>query len=219
MSRRSPDPAKLLRAFERTKDGVYAVDSDDRIVLWNRAAEKILGFRAEDVLGRRCYEVIAGDDYCEHAVCGPGCDVIKRARRGRGSNSFDVAARTASGKMRLLNVSIVVLNGRRDRSSFAVHLFRDISEARRVQLQVQEELAEVGSPSGDGAGAEAFARLTLREAEVLRLLATGLSNATIAEVLRISPTTVRNHIERVLAKLEVHSKLEAVVYAARHRMV
>jgi len=219
MVKRSPDPVRLLRAFERTKDGVYAVDSDDRIVLWNRAAENILGFRSEDVLGRRCYEVIAGDDYCEHAVCGPRCDVMKRARRGRGSNSFDVAARTASGKTRLLNVSIVVLNGRRDRPSFAVHLFRDISESRRVQLQVQEKLAEVGSSSGDGAGAEAFARLTLREAEVLRLVATGLSNATIAEVLRISPTTVRNHIERVLAKLEVHSKLEAVVYAARHRMV
>ena len=57
--------------------------------------------------------------------------------------------------------------------------------------------------------------ITRREADVLRLLACGASNATIAETLGVSPTTVRNHIEHLLAKLGVHSKLEAVVHAAR----
>lgn len=46
-----------------------------------------------------------------------------------------------------------------------------------------------------------------------------LDNATIGKALGVSPTTVRNHIEHLLARLGVHSKLEAVVYAARHRLV
>ncbi len=54
---------------------------------------------------------------------------------------------------------------------------------------------------------------------MLRLLATGLSNARIAEVMGISAATVRNHIDHVLTKLGAHSKLEAVVYAAQHRIV
>ena len=51
------------------------------------------------------------------------------------------------------------------------------------------------------------------------LLATGLDNAKIADVMGISVTTVRNHIDHVLTKLGVHSKLEAVVFAARHEIV
>ena len=51
------------------------------------------------------------------------------------------------------------------------------------------------------------------------MAATGLANAKIAEVMGISTRTVRNHIDHVLTKLGVHSKLEAVVYAARHRIV
>jgi DNA-binding NarL/FixJ family response regulator len=53
----------------------------------------------------------------------------------------------------------------------------------------------------------------------LRLLACGLDNGKIAETLSVSPKTVRNHIEHLLAKFGVHSKLEAVVYAARAGLV
>ena len=62
-------------------------------------------------------------------------------------------------------------------------------------------------------------RVTRRELEVLRLLTTGVGNSQIARTLGISPITVRNHIEHVLAKHGVHSKLEAVVFAAHHRIV
>jgi two-component system, NarL family, nitrate/nitrite response regulator NarL len=64
-----------------------------------------------------------------------------------------------------------------------------------------------------------LAALTKREAEVLRLLACGLTNAGMAETLGISRATIRNHIEHLLGKLGVHSKLEAVVYAAQHGLV
>ncbi len=212
------EPREHLEAFERTEDGVFVVDEGERIVFWNDAAVRILGFREDEVLGRKCYEVIGQDD-CEHSDCGANCLVLQRARRGRTTESYDVMAKTASGRDRLLNVSIVILKGKSARSTLAVHMFRDVSEARRSQLEVHRGLVEASQTSGRRDGEDAAGRLTPRESEVLRLLATGLDNAKIADVMGISVTTVRNHIDHVLTKLGVHSKLEAVVYAARHRMV
>jgi DNA-binding NarL/FixJ family response regulator len=56
-------------------------------------------------------------------------------------------------------------------------------------------------------------RLTDREAEVLRLIAKGLSNSEIAEELYLSPTTIKSHVAGVLAKLEVRDRVQAVVFA------
>jgi DNA-binding NarL/FixJ family response regulator len=61
--------------------------------------------------------------------------------------------------------------------------------------------------------------LTPREREVLQLLATGLDSTTIARRLHISPRTQRNHVGNILAKLQVHSQLQAVVFGATHGMV
>jgi DNA-binding NarL/FixJ family response regulator len=58
-------------------------------------------------------------------------------------------------------------------------------------------------------------RLTARENEVLRLLASGLAQAEIAKELVISSKTVASHIERILAKLGVHSRAQAVAVAHR----
>ena len=57
--------------------------------------------------------------------------------------------------------------------------------------------------------------LTPRELEVMQLLAEGASNQAIAERLFISLHTVRNHVQRIITKLGVHSKLEAVAVATR----
>lgn len=211
------EPRDLLGAFEHTGDGVYAVDYDQKIVFWNRTAERLLGHRAEDVLGRECYDVIAGGDFLGHPFCGADCDVIMCARRGHAPASYDVRTRTASGDPRWLNVSIVVLTGRAKRSTLAVHMFRDITEQRRAQLRMKQAGAE--DETVEGEASPALAKLTRREAEVLQYLACGMPTARIAEVLGVSPATVRNHIEHIIAKLGVHSKLEAVVYAANNRLV
>jgi PAS domain S-box-containing protein len=205
---------ELLGAFERTGDGVYAVDYDQNIVFWNRTAERLLGHKAADVLGRKCFDVIAGGDYLGHPFCGSDCDVIECARRGHAPPNYDVRTKSASGEARWLNMSIVVLAGRRKRATLTVHLFRDITEQRKRQLRAPI----LGEATGAGED-NALARLTRRESEVLQHLSAGLSNAQIAEALGTSATTVRNHIEHLLAKLGVHSKLEAVIFAARYRIV
>ncbi len=62
-------------------------------------------------------------------------------------------------------------------------------------------------------------RLTQRELEVLQLVAQGLGNREIARRLFISENTVKNHIRNILEKLQLHSRMEAVVYAVREKMI
>jgi len=62
-------------------------------------------------------------------------------------------------------------------------------------------------------------RLTDREMEVLRLVARGLNNRDIARELFISENTVKNHVRNILEKLQLHSRMEAVVYAVREKLL
>ena len=61
--------------------------------------------------------------------------------------------------------------------------------------------------------------LTPRELEVLRALTEGLSTPEICDRLFIAPNTLRTHVQNIMGKLRVHSKLEAVAFALRHRLV
>lgn len=62
-------------------------------------------------------------------------------------------------------------------------------------------------------------RLTVREIDVLRLLAVGRTTPAIAAELFVSAHTVRNHVSNILSKLDAHSKLEAVAVAARDGVI
>ena len=62
-------------------------------------------------------------------------------------------------------------------------------------------------------------RLTDRELEVLRLVAEGRSTRAIAGELFISENTVKNHVRNILEKLQLHTRMEAVMYAVRERLL
>ena len=62
-------------------------------------------------------------------------------------------------------------------------------------------------------------RLTERELEVLRLVARGLNNREIAKELYISENTVKNHVRNILEKLQLHSRMEVVMYAMREKLL
>ena len=62
-------------------------------------------------------------------------------------------------------------------------------------------------------------RLTERELEVLRLVAKGMNNREIARQLYISENTVKNHVRNILEKLQLHSRMEAVMYAVREKIL
>ena len=62
-------------------------------------------------------------------------------------------------------------------------------------------------------------KLTDRELEVLGLVAKGLNNREIAKRLFISENTVKNHVRNILEKLQAHSRMEAVMYAVRQKLL
>jgi RNA polymerase sigma factor (sigma-70 family) len=80
-----------------------------------------------------------------------------------------------------------------------------------VTNRVIERMA--GQPALDADSDARLAELTPRETEVLQLVARGLSNGEIAEELVIGESTVKTHLKRVLAKLQVRDRVQAVIFA------
>ena len=110
----------------------------------------------------------------------------------------------------------------------AVHLVEVVDAVRRLRagetLMPLEEVVELlrfaGGKREEGHEArQALAQLTPREREVLQTLAEGLDTREIAERLNMSVRTERNHMASVMAKLGVHSQLQALVFALRYGVV
>jgi predicted ATPase/DNA-binding CsgD family transcriptional regulator len=111
-----------------------------------------------------------------------------------------------------------------------VQLYRVIAENNDTESVVKKEGAEASLQSLQESRTvfsvrtteplllSAYAELTAREIEVLRLLATGLSNKRIAERLIVSPHTVNGHIHSIFGKLAVHSRSAATRYALNHHL-
>jgi DNA-binding NarL/FixJ family response regulator len=77
-----------------------------------------------------------------------------------------------------------------------------------------EATAAEGPAAGDAAAGEpAIPRLTARETQILKLIATGMTYPQIAERLVLSPRTVQNHVQNTLVKLQLHNKAQLVRYA------
>lgn len=207
---------ELDQALARAGDGVFVVGSDGRIVLWNRAAERILGYTAKDVSGRPCCDVFSGRDDHGNRLCYQGCHVMTLVKLGEAVQSFDMLTRSKTGDAIWLNFSIFSVATNRGVGPLVVHLFRDVTTARELATLVRERLA----PPAESADSNAAAgMLTRRELQVLRLMASGANTKTAADQLHVSAATIRNHAQNIFGKLGVHSRLEAVAYASRHRLL
>ena len=92
-----------------------------------------------------------------------------------------------------------------------------VSEAEEADVVLDD--ADATRPVHGPLGAEAGAALTLREGEVLRLMSQGLGNKGIAAALGISAHTAKYHVASVLAKLDVHTRTEAVTRGLREGLL
>jgi len=204
----------LEQALARAGDGAFAIGPDGRVAVWNRAAERILGWSPKEVLGRPCCEVLAGGDGRGNSLCYQGCDVMGQVRLGEPVEHFEMKTRTKAGRAVWLDVSILEASATNGSHPVAVHLFRDITATKKLLEIVQERMVPAAPSNGNGASG-----LTKREIEILRLMAAGANTKVLAERLHVSPATVRNHAQNIFAKLDVHSRLEAVAWANQHRLV
>lgn len=217
------DQSFLTDFLARSADGAYVVDANQRIVAWNDAAETLLGFSEQDVLGQPCHQIIGGraDGGC--VICRRGCQPFAASQRGELVPSFDVQVRTAHGMSRWVNAGVICIDipdESGDTSPAVIHLLRDVEAKKRAEsfaadvatLSRQFNPALVSSESEQNVSLP-LTPLTPREFDVLRLMSDGLDTGAIASQLLIGKNTVRNHIQRIMHKLDAHTRLEAVTCA------
>ena len=217
-------PDTILGLLEPASVGAYVMSYDQTILFWNREAERILGFRAEEVIGRRCYEVVAGlaaggiTPACLH-----GCPSMRDIRVGDMPRAITMRMLCASGERKVAYLTPMAVAAVEDQAPLLVHVFDDAPDTAafvRIADGVRRELMEggAGGPSDrrlPGSDLAANRRLSPRELEVLHLVSLGTSTLRMAEELGISPHTVRNHVRNLREKLGADSKLAAVLTALR----
>ncbi len=215
-------PAEALDKIARSGEAVFAIDSSDRIILWNKKCEEMLMRPARAVLGKRCYDVIGGRDENGNVYCYRNCPVAHQARDLPKDpvQRFRLSVEMGSGGRRTIEVSLFAIPSYHPALSTIVHVLRD--EKKRVTAlerslttaaSTREPLWPMETRQGESID------LTAREKEILRCLAQGMTTAAIGKKLFISPVTVRNHIQSILRKLDVHTKLAAVVFAYQHALI
>jgi PAS domain S-box-containing protein len=209
----------LFGSLASSPDPVFVTDRHNRIVFFNKSAERILGYSASDVVGQPCAARLEGCDAYGNRYCSEACPVTGMAARGETVNQFGLRLKHRDGDIVTVDVTILNLGARTPGDFYLAHLLR----AERIALPSHQDQDHAAPPPSVFASARESPdvrarRLSAREVEVLGMLAAGRATPEIAVALHISNLTARNHIQNILDKLEVHSKSEAVAFAFQKRL-
>jgi len=203
-------------------EATVAVDNRGIIVAWNDAAEQLLGWTARQALGKPCHEVMHGSTPAGVPVCSRDCAIVQLCREGKAARRFEMVANRPDGADVWLDVTTVTVDD--EGQSVAVHVLCESVASRRMAA-VAEDVAHRLAIARPDAATEENAQpdlrrvLTPRELDVLQLLAAGLSTDNIGRQLGLSRATVRSHVQNLLPKLGVHSRIEAAVVALKAGLV
>jgi PAS domain S-box-containing protein len=124
----------LDQAFSRTADGAFGVATDGTIFMWNGAAETMLGYSAQEAIGRHCCDLFAGRDDSGNLLCYEGCQVMARVKTGDAIQSFDMQTRNKAGHPVWLNISTLAVSPNGHGDLLTLHLFRDVTAAKSLSL-------------------------------------------------------------------------------------
>ena len=216
--------SELFALLEQTADAAYTVTVGGEICSWNRAAERLFGYPAGEVLGRNVDEVLEACDVLGTDALAGGLEAATRRWDGTsgGIANFDLEVQAKSGVRIWVNVSTIVFDNQRTGRRLYIRLARDIRRRRRNEelLGRMTELArEVVSLADHAAEHAPVDPLSEQERRILTLLADGSNTASIARALSISPQTLRNHLHHINRKLRTHNRLEAVTHARRRGLI
>jgi PAS domain S-box-containing protein len=207
---------EIKRLAESTSDAAFAVDGEGLIVAWNRACEALFALGAREAMGRHCGQIVQGADECG-PVCSEDCTVRQAVQKRHPISNFDLLLNTTSGRQ-WCNVSVLVAENGTSTNPYALHIIRTIDLRKRLEILVRDfVVSNTNVPAEEAVAlisstraAAREAELTHRELEVLRTLAKGGKTSDIADLLHISRTTVNNHVQHILRKLDSHTRLEAI---------
>jgi DNA-binding NarL/FixJ family response regulator len=151
----------------------------------------------------------------------PRCDGIEAIRRlaERGDRPRAIALTTYADDASVLGALRAGARGYLTKDAGADEIRAAVEAVARGEAALDPAVQHVvvNALAGDGAAApELPDGLTPREAEVLQLIAAGLSNTEIAERLVVSAATVKSHVNHLFAKAGVRDRAQAVTYAYRH---
>jgi PAS domain S-box-containing protein len=214
--------SRLFEALDSFADGAFVIDEDLRIIYCNKAAEAILGFDNMDVVGQFCYRLLQGYDDQRHLICKEKCRVAKMILKFKPVPNYDIHITTNYGLKRWMNMSVFTYNLVDTNSKkVVVHLFQDLNHKKVNDKLLTDIVGALNHthdvPFKNGREREPLLEtLTPREGEILALLVDGHGTHDIAKLLSISLNTARNHIQRILQKFQVHTRLEAVAIARKH---
>jgi DNA-binding CsgD family transcriptional regulator len=212
---------EVAQFVDGTLDPAFAIDGLGNIVAWNNAAVETLEIQRDAALDKPCHEVICGTDE-RGAICSSECIVMRSVKDRRPAGGFDLRVKTPRGE-EWFYVSLIIVDVSSAKKPYAVHIMRPIDLYKRLEIMLRDFVLnktdippeQVDAVLASDSSAVRWASLTTREVEILRLVERGESSKAIAESLRISPSTVANHMQHILKKLGAHSKLEAVLRAER----
>jgi DNA-binding CsgD family transcriptional regulator len=207
---------ELKKLVDSTCDPSFAIDSDGLVAAWNAGAEMLFGRAAVEVLGQRCGPIVKGSDECG-SVCSDNCTVRQAIENRHPLGNFDLQIETAKGRQ-WSNVSVLVADNNNFNRSYAIYVIRPIDLRKRLEILVRDFVVCSTSVPPESAVAMITStrapakdtELSARELEILKLLARGESSKSIGELLHISRTTVNNHVQHLLRKLNAHNRLEAI---------
>jgi DNA-binding CsgD family transcriptional regulator len=181
-------------------------DAHGRLIQCNEAADALFEGRLSSCLGKPCWETTGFRTRHGARFCGVSCPVQRAARAGKVLGRQRVTLpRADKDPLDVELLSFLMPSGGRARRAVLHLVLTDKARTARAP----------GPFDPDAWNAPRFSRLTPREREILSLLSRGVETRVIAAKLCISPTTVRNHVQHILSKLEVHGRLEAILALQR----
>lgn len=205
--------------LETTADAAFAVDCEGLVVGWNAKATAVFGISATEAIGKACCSLITGSDECG-SVCSNCCPLIQALNtelvNQRAVDSFDLLVPTLDGPV-WHNVSVLLVADNSHHKTIAIHILKKVDIRKRLEMVIRDFLLGAGlSPDASQAVINSYrlaknaAILSPRELQILQMLSGGQSTEAIGDELCISRTTVNNHLQNILRKLDVHSRLEAI---------